>query len=318
MGRLVDGKWTTEWYTPDEKGRFVRGTTKFRDRITADGSSGFPAAAGRYHLYVSYACPWAHRTLIFRKLKKLEDAISVSVVDYHMTEDGWHFSEREGATRDHVNNHAFLRDVYTAAKPNYTGRVTVPVLWDREQSTIVNNESREIIEMLNREMDAFGDPSVDFYPPDLTEQINQTLDAIYTPINNGVYRCGFATTQQAYDEAFTELFAALDHWDQVLAKQRYLCGNRITAADWCMFTTLVRFDSVYYVHFKTNQRHIWDYPNLGPYLRDLYQVPGVQETVHFNHIKKHYYMSHPTVNPHGIVPRGPAMDLTQPHGRDRF
>jgi putative glutathione S-transferase len=286
MGQLVDGKWSTEWYTPDEKGRFVRSETTFRGRVSSDGSSPFTPDAGRYHLYISLACPWAHRTLIMRSLKGLESTIGLSIVDAHMTDNGWHFSTNPGALPDTVNNCNFMREIYTLADPHYTGRVTVPVLWDKKNSTIVNN-------------------------------IDATIEAIYEPVNNGVYKAGFATTQEAYDSAVTELFGALDHWEGVLGSRRYLCGERITEADWCLFTTLVRFDAVYYTHFKCNRQHIYEYPNLWNYLKELYQIPKVSGTCNFDHIKRHYYMSHPMVNPHGIVPVGPVIDLDEPHDRDR-
>jgi putative glutathione S-transferase len=318
MGRLVEGRWTTEWYTPDAKGRFVRGETSFRGRITADGSSGFPAAKGRYHLYVSLACPWAHRTLIARALKKLEEAVSVSVVDPLMGDRGWVFGEGPGCAPDTVNGAEALWQVYTAARPDYTGRVTVPVLWDREQKTIVNNESREILRMLDTEMDAFGDASVTLCPEGRSAEIDRTIDALYQPVNNGVYRAGFATTQTAYDEAVTELFAALDVWDALLGGRRYLVGDLLTEADVCFFTTLVRFDAVYHGHFKCNLRRIVDYPHLSGYLRDIYQTPGVAETCNFDHIKQHYYRSHESINPTRIVPRGPLLDLSAPHDRARL
>ncbi len=315
MGRLVDGKWSNEWYRPDASGHFVRGQTSFRDRITADGSSGFPAEAGRYHLYVSLACPWAHRTLIVRALKKLAGAISVSVVDPFMGEHGWAFSDGPGCVRDPVGGADYLWQVYGRARPDYTGRVTVPVLWDRQRGTIVNNESREILRMLDAELDAIGDGSVTLCPEAQKAQIDATIDALYAPVNNGVYRAGFATTQAAYDEAVTLLFAALDGWDAVLGQRRYLCGDALTEADVCFFTTLVRFDAVYHGHFKCNLRRIADYPNLGGYLRDVYQTPGVAGTCDLDHIKQHYYRSHETINPTRIVPRGPVLDLTAPHGR---
>jgi putative glutathione S-transferase len=318
MGRLVEGRWTTEWYQPDAKGRFVRGETAFRDRVTADGSSGFPAEAGRYHLYVSLACPWAHRTLILRALKKLEAAISVSVVDPFMAERGWTFSDGPGCVPDTVNGAETLWQVYVKARADYTGRVTVPVLWDKRRGTIVNNESREIIRMLDTELDALGDPSVTLCPPALRAEVDRTIDAIYTPINNGVYRAGFAATQSAYDEAVVEIFDALDHWEGVLAGQRYLCGDALTEADVCLFTTLLRFDPVYHGHFKCNLRRIADYPNLGGYLRDVYQTPGVAGTCDIAHVKQHYYRSHETINPTRIVPRGPILDLDAPHGRARL
>ncbi len=316
LGQLVEGKWVSKREQEDSKGRFVRPSTTFRDRVTADGSSGFKAESGRYHLYISWACPWANRTAILRKIKGLEEAISLSVVDPLMGEDGWEFSERSGTIPDTVNGTQYLRDVYLKAEPNYTGRVTVPVLWDKKTGTIVNNESREIIRMFDKEFDEIAQLDADFYPADLRETIDEAIDAIYQPINNGVYRAGFATTQEAYEEAVTQLFDALNYWEGVLGKQRYLCGNCITEADWCMFTTLFRFDAVYYVHFKCNVRHIYEYPNLWNYLKDLYQQPGVRDTCNLEHIKLHYYMSHPSVNPHGIVPKGPILDFEAPHNRD--
>lgn len=312
MGRLVDGKWTTEWYSPDARGRFVRGETAFRDRVTADGSSGFPAVAGRYHLYVSYACPWAHRTLLVRKLKGLEQAISISVVNPFMGDDGWSFEDAPGTLPDTVNGARFLREIYVKARGDYTGRVTVPVLWDRERQTIVNNESREIIRMLDTEMAGLGGGGASLYPEALRERIDEAITAIYTPVNNGVYRAGFATTQEAYDEAVTELFAALDHRDGVLGRQPFLCGEALTLADVCLFPTLYRFDPVYHGHFKCNLRRIVDYPNLWPYVRRIYQMPGVRETCHLDHVKQHYYRSHPTINPTRIVPKGPVIDHDAP------
>jgi putative glutathione S-transferase len=318
MGLMVDGKWTTDWYKSDSKGRFKRPETKFRNPVTADGSSGFKAEAGRYHLYVSHACPWAHRTMIMRKLKKLEDAISVSIVDHFMGDDGWVFSENPGTIPDTVNNKQFLREIYQLADSNYSGRVTVPVLWDKQEKTIVNNESREILRMLDTEFDAVADSSANYAPAALLDKIDETQTAIYEPINNGVYRSGFATTQAAYEEAVTQLFDALDHWDSVLETQRYLCGDVITEADWCLFTTLVRFDPVYVGHFKCNLRRIVDYPNLWNYIKELYQVPGVAETCNFDHIKRHYYESHTGINPTGIVPKGPIIDYSEPHDRNRL
>jgi putative glutathione S-transferase len=317
MGQLVEGKWSTAWYTPDEKGRFVRGQTSFRDRVTADGSSGFPAEAGRYHLYISLACPWAHRTLIGRALKKLEGAISISVVDPFMAERGWVFSEGPGCIPDTVNGAETLWQVYVEARPDYTGRVTVPVLWDRQRATIVNNESREILRMFDTQFDAVGDASVTLFPEGRREAIDWTIDAIYAPINNGVYRAGFATTQAAYDEAVVEVFAALDHWERALGESRYLCGDTLTEADVCLFTTLLRFDPVYHGHFKCNLRRVVDYPNLWGYLRDVYQTPGVAGTCDLDHIKQHYYRSHETINPTRVVPRGPILDLGAPHDRAR-
>ena len=317
MGLLVEGKWQDQWYdTKSTGGRFVRKDSSFRDWVRADGSTRFAPADGRYHLYVSLACPWAHRTLIFRKLKKLEDAISLSVVHPYMLENGWEFGEAPGAIADGLHDSRYLHQVYTRADASYTGRVTVPVLWDREHGTIVNNESSEIIRMFNREFDAFGDSSIDFCPDALRGEIDEMNEWVYPRINNGVYRCGFATTQEAYEEAFCELFGALDDLETRLAGQRYLVGDQITEADWRLFTTLVRFDAVYVGHFKCNLRRIADYPNLSGYLRELYQVPGVAETVDFFHIKHHYYGSHGTINPTGVVPVGPELDLDRPHGRD--
>ena len=316
MGLLVEGRWRTGWYdTAETGGAFRRPPTKFRDRVTADGSSGFPAEAGRYHLYVSLACPWASRAVIVRKLKRLEDAISMSVVEPEMGDDGWRFGDGPGCVPDVVNGFTHLRDLYVAARPDYTGRVTVPVLWDRERRTIVSNESADIVRMLNREFDAFGDPEVDFYPEALQAEIDRRNEVVYENVNDGVYRAGFATEQGPYEAAFDRLFATLADIDGLLAERRYLAGDRITEADWRLFTTLVRFDAVYYLHFKCNLRRLVDMPNLWPYARELYQVPGVAETVSFDHIKRHYYRSHPTLNPGRIVPKGPELDFTAPHGR---
>lgn len=314
MGLLVDGVWQDRWYdTASTGGRFVRADSRFRNWVTEDGSSGFRAEAGRYHLYVSYACPWAHRTLIFRVLKGLEAAISVSVVEPLMLEHGWAFPE--GA--DALHGARFLYEIYTRADPHYSGRVTVPVLWDRERQTIVNNESAEIIRMLNGAFARAGATGPDLYPEPLRAEIDATNDWVYRTVNNGVYRAGFATSQEAYEEAVTALFESLDAIDERLGRQRYLAGDRITEADWRLFTTLVRFDAVYVGHFKCNLRRIADYPNLSGYLRELFQVPGVAGTVHFDHIKAHYYGSHKTINPTGIVPKGPILDFTTLHGRDR-
>jgi putative glutathione S-transferase len=316
MGLLVDGVWQDKWYdTSKSGGRFLRADAAFRARVTADGSSGFRAEPGRYHLYVSLACPWAHRTLIFRKLKRLEDVISLSIVDPFMGADGWQFSDGPGCIPDTVNGATFLHQIYSLAKPDYTGRVTVPVLWDKHKKTIVNNESAEIIRMLNTEFDAFGDAALDFYPADLRATIDELNAVVYAKVNNGVYRCGFATTQDAYEEAFGELFETLATLEIRLASSRYLFGARLTEADWRLFTTLLRFDAVYFGHFKCNLRRIADHANLSGYLRDLFQVPGVAETVSFAHIKRHYYASHRTINPTGIVPIGPAQDLGLPHHR---
>ncbi|MCU0524770.1 MAG: glutathione S-transferase family protein [Elainella sp. Prado103] len=318
LGVLQQGKWVSEREQEDEKGQFVRPSTTFRNWITADGSSGFKAEADRYHLYVSLACPWAHRTLIMRSLKGLNATISVSIVDPVMGEHGWEFSQYSGCIPDAVNQARYLWELYVKVDRHYTGRVTVPILWDRQTQTIVNNESREIIRMLDTEFATVAQSDRDLYPAEQRAAIDQTIDAIYQPINNGVYRAGFATRQAAYEEAVTELFAALAEWEQVLDRQRYLCGNQLTEADICLFTTLLRFDPVYYLHFKCNLLRIVDLPNLGGYLRDIYQTPGVKETCNLDHIKRHYYMSHPKVNPTRIVPQGPILDWESPHGRDRF
>ena len=314
MGLLIEGRWQDQWYdTKTTGGAFVRPETQFRDWVKADGSTPYRPEAGRYHLFVSLACPWAHRTLIVRALKGLTDVIGVSVVDPLMREEGWTFPEP-----DPVTGSTRLYEVYAKARPDYTGRVTVPVLWDRKTGTIVNNESAEIIRMLNREFDAFGDPSVDLYPADLAGAIDELNAFVYDRINNGVYKAGFATSQEKYEQAFDALFAALDALDARLSDRRYLFGDRRTEADWRLFTTLVRFDAVYVGHFKCNLRRIADHPNLSGYLRDLYQVPGIAETVNFAHIKRHYYASHTMINPTGIVPKGPALDLDAPHGRERL
>jgi len=325
MGLLIDGVWHNQWYdTKDTGGRFIRTESQFRNWVTADGSAGpsgkagFKAEPGRYHLYVSYACPWAHRTLIFRALKQLQDVISLSVVDHYMGAEGWTFYEKDGATPDHLFGSKRLHEIYTRADPNYSGRVTVPVLWDKQRNTIVSNESSEIIRMLNSAFNDFGDASLDFYPEALRGEIDEINALIYPNINNGVYRAGFATTQEAYEEAFAQLFNALDHVEERLSRQRYLVGNRLTEADWRLFTTLLRFDPVYVGHFKCNRQRIADYPNLTNYTRELYQVQGVAPTVNLKHIKAHYYGSHKGINPSGIIPVGPEIDYTVPHDRDRF
>jgi putative glutathione S-transferase len=312
---LVEGKWKTQKQFQNEEGRFVRSTTSFRDWVTADGSSVFPAEAGRYHLYISWACPWAHRTAMMRTLKGLEDAISLSSVDPFMGDDGWMFSDEYP---DSLNGAKYLREIYTAAAPDYTGRVTTPVLWDKERNVIVNNESRDLIRILDTEFESVSTTNLDLCPLDLRDEIETTIDAIYEPVNNGVYKSGFASKQEVYEEAVTELFEALDHWDDVLGSQRYLCGDRLTEADICLFTTLIRFDVVYHGHFKCNVRRIVDYPNLSGYLRDIYQIPGIAETVYLDDIKRHYYTSHESVNPTRIVPVGPDIDLNAPHDRERF
>jgi putative glutathione S-transferase len=299
----------------DERGNFVRPPSRFRDRVTADGSSGFPAEAGRYHLYVSLACPWAHRTIIMRRLKGLEDVVSLSVVDPLRDERGWAFTEGRGNGPDPVNGFAFLSEAYLATDPEFRGRFTVPVLWDRVTGRIVNNESADIIRMLNAEFAALVPATADYYPPELREEIGEVEEFVYDCVNNGVYRVGFAARQEAYDEAFWTLFSALDDLEARLSEQRYLVGGRITEADWRLFTTLVRFDPVYHGHFKCNLRRLVDYPAMWGYTRDLYQVPGVAATVDFDHIKRHYYLTHRRINPMGIVPLGPEMDFWAPHGR---
>jgi putative glutathione S-transferase len=322
MGRLVEGVWRDEGRDSTRSGgRFVRSETQFHNWITADGragptgESGFAAEPGRYHLYVSLACPWAHRTLIMRKLKGLEDAIDVSVVHWHMAEHGWEFREGPGATGDRLYGSRYLHEVYTRAKPDYSGRVSVPVLWDRERRTIVNNESAEIIRMFNAAFDRVGARGPDFYPEPLRGEIDAINDRVFETVNNGVYRAGFATAQDAYEEAVTALFETLDELEARLAHRRYLVGEQITEADIRLFTTLVRFDPVYVGHFKCNLRRLVDYPNLWAYARELYQLPGVADTVDFFHIKQHYYGSHESVNPTGIVPLGPLLDWTELHGR---
>ena len=323
MGLLIDGKWVDKWYDTDAtQGRFVRTEAQYRNWITADGSAGptgdggFQAEAGRYHLYVSLACPWAHRTLIFRALKGLEDMISVSVVNPLMREHGWTFDPDAGVIADPLNDADYMHQVYTANDPDYSGRVTVPVLWDKQQQRIVNNESAEIIRMLNSAFDSIGAKPGDYYPEALRTQIDEINERVYDRINNGVYKAGFATTTEAYEQAFWPLFDMLDELEQRLADQRYLLGDVLTEADWRLFTTLIRFDPVYHGHFKCNLKRIEDYPNLSGYVRELYQWPGVAATVNMQHIKDHYYRSHATINPTGIVPAGPLLELDRPHGRD--
>ena len=325
MGKLVNGIWHDIWYeTSENRGQFKRSESRFRNWVTKDGSAGpggkagFAAEAGRYHLYVSYACPWAHRTLIFRSLKKLEDLVSVSVVDPLMLENGWEFHDRDDATVDHLFGADYLHQIYTRAEPDYSGRVTVPVLWDRQQNTIVSNESSEIIRMFNTAFNDLTGDTQDFYPQELRDDIEALNAVIYDTVNNGVYKCGFATTQSAYEASLGPLFATLDTLEDRLATRRYLFGNRVTEADWRLFTTLVRFDPVYAGHFKCNIRRIQDYQNLMAYTRDLYQQAGVQGTVNMRHIKHHYYRSHLMINPTGIVPSGPQIDLALPHWRDRM
>ncbi|MEO0947490.1 MAG: glutathione S-transferase family protein [Cyanobacteria bacterium J06641_5] len=319
MGLLIDGVWHDRWYdTKSTGGRFVRKASQFRNWLSADGSSGFKAEANRYHLYVSLACPWAHRTLIFRALKGLEDLISISVVHWYMAESGWTFADGEGVVPDSLHGAEYLHQIYAKAQPDYTGRVTVPILWDKQTGTIVSNESSEIIRMFNSAFDVLGATPGDYYPAELREEVDALNDRIYNTVNNGVYKAGFATTQAAYEEALGPLFESLDWLEAKLARQRYLAGDRLTEADWRLFTTLVRFDPVYVGHFKCNQRRIVDYPNLWAYVRELYQVTGVAETVNLHHIKGHYYQSHATINPTGVVPAGPDINFLEPHGRDRI
>jgi putative glutathione S-transferase len=323
MGLLVDGVWQEE-ASRTKDGHFLRPMTSYHDFVTADGSpgptgkGGFPAEAGRYHLYVSLACPWAHRTLIFRELKKLDNVISVSNAQPLYGKTGWEYCSAQGGTIDAVNGKATLAEIYLLADPHYTGRVSVPVLWDKKRRTIVNNESSEIIRMLNSAFDAFTNVRTDYYPAGLRGEIDRINDIVYPNVNNGVYRAGFATSQEAYEEAARAIFATFDNLEERLSGQRYLVGSQITEADWRLFTTLVRFDAVYFSHFKCNLRRLADYPNLWNYLRDLYQVPGVADTVSIEQIKRHYYGSQRQVNPTGIVPIGPLIDFTAPHDRARF
>ncbi len=299
MGELIDGVWKAGWYDPDEAGAFRRPKTKFRGQELAP-------ERGRYRLYASYACPWAHRTLITRSFRGLEDAIEVTIMDPKMGDDGWSFGPQ------------LLRDVYLLADPHYTGRVTVPVLWDKEKGSIVNNESREVMRLLDTKLDALATNATSLAPPELRERIDRVLDAIYAPINDGVYRAGFATKQEAYEKAVTRLFTALGEWNETLGHQRYTCGDVFTEADVALFTTLLRFDVVYYSHFKCNVRRLQDYPNLWGFVRDVYQMPAVRRTCRLDHIKTHYYWSQTTVNPHRIVPVGPTLDLDAPHERARL
>ncbi len=325
MSLMIHGQLRHDWYEAEtESGEFIRQDSQFRNWVTVDGApgpsgeGGFRAEPGRYHLYVSLACPWAHRTLIFRQLKNLQDIVSVDVVHPHMGPEGWNFDAYPGATGDTVNGFEYLYQVYARADPDYTGIVTVPVLWDRQRQTIVNNESSEIIRMFNSAFDALPGVAagVDLYPPALRADIDALNAVIYEDVNNGVYRAGFARSQAAYDTAFDALFARLDELDRRLATQRFLLGARPNEADWRLFVTLVRFDAVYVGHFKCNRQRIADYPNLGGYLRDLYQWPGIAGTVSLDHIKQHYYTSHPQLNPSGIVPKGPWLDLDSPANRE--
>jgi len=324
MGLLVDGRWQDKWYESSKDGAFQREQAQRRHWLTADGKpgptgvGGFAAEPGRYHLYVSLACPWAHRTLILRKLKGLESLIDVSVVSWLMLENGWTFDKALGSTGDKLDHFDFMHQRYTADTADYSGRVTVPVLWDKQQKRIVNNESSEIIRMFNGAFDDLTGNDLDFYPAPLRGEIDALNERIYPAVNNGVYRAGFATSQQAYEQAFDEVFAELDRLELLLGANRYLAGEYLTEADIRLFTTLIRFDAVYYGHFKCNLRRIADYPNLSNWLREIYQWPGIAETVDFEHIKNHYYASHRTINPTGVVPKGPAQDFTVAHDRERL
>ncbi len=324
MGLLVDGQWHDKWYDTDSTGgEFKRSESQFRNFITADGSAGptgragFKAEAGRYHLYVCMACPWAHRTLIFRTIKGLQDMVDVSVVDYFMGESGWTFDqEHDDIVSDDLYGLDYLYELYIKADSNYSGRVTVPVLWDKQQDTIVSNESADIIRMLNSAFDDIGAKSGDYYPSDLRTNIDNINARVYSDINNGVYKAGFATEQSVYEKHVATLFEALDWVEGLLADNRYLTGDRLTEADWRLFTTLIRFDAVYHGHFKCNLKQLIDYPNISGYVRELYQMPGIADTVRMDHIKAHYYTSHPTINPNGIVPLGPDQDFSLPNNRD--
>ncbi len=323
-GVFVDGVWHSQWYDTASGGRFVPAEPVFRNWVTADGGpgpsgeAGFAAERNRYHLYVSLACPYAHRTVIFRKLKELESVISMSILDPVMGEQGWEFGSSPGTTADTINDKRRLGEIYLLADPRYTGRVSVPVLWDKKRHTIVNNESPEIIRMLNSAFADLTNNRADYYPPELRAEIDRVNARVFSDVNIGVYRAGFATVQSAYEEGCRVVFAALDWLEDVLSRQRYLVGARLTEADWRLFTTLVRFDAVYYGHFKCNLRRIIDYPNLANYLRELYQTPGIADTVNLEHIKRHYYMSMTAINPTQIVPLGPQLEFSAPHDRDRF
>lgn len=325
MGLLQNGKWQDKWYdTQGNEGAFKREAAQLRNWVTRDGSAGpsgdagFKAESGRYHLYVSLACPWAHRTLIFRSLKGLEEHISVSVVSPDMLGQGWSFDHSSGSTGDDVNSSEYMHEVYTRNKADYSGRVTVPVLWDKKTQRIVSNESSEIIRMFNTAFDDLTGNTQDFYPESLRSEIDVINERIYHAVNNGVYRTGFATTQEAYEAAYVDLFDCLDELEQRLANQRYLVGSKLTEADWRLFTTLIRFDSVYHGHFKCNRQRLEDYPNLSNYLRDLYQHDGIANTVNFEHIKRHYYYSHDMINPTRVVPLGPDIDYFSEHNRNRL
>ncbi|CAG9297185.1 glutathione S-transferase family protein [Celerinatantimonas diazotrophica] len=325
MGRLINGQWHDQWYnTAENQGQFKRSEAQFRNWVTPDGSAGpsgvngFKAQAGRYHLYISHACPWANRTMIFRQLKGLNELIDVSVVNWFMAEHGWTFAPGTDVTGDKLYGLDYLYQLYLKADPNYSGRVTVPVLWDSERQTIVSNESADIIRMFNSAFDEVGAKAGDYYPQALRGEIDKLNNQIYDTVNNGVYKAGFATTQQAYEDSVYPLFKTLDQLEARLATHRYLLGDTLTEADWRLFTTLVRFDAVYYGHFKCNIRRISDYPNLFGYLRELYQMDGIAQTIHFDHIKGHYYQSHDMINPTQIVPVGPEIDLNAPHQRQHI
>ncbi|MAY02353.1 MAG: glutathione-dependent reductase [Gammaproteobacteria bacterium] len=320
MGLLVKGEWSTDWYDTDSSGgEFIRTDAQFRNSI---GDENYPAEAGRYHLFVSLACPWAHRTLIFRKLKKLEDIIGVTTVVPEMLEHGWVLSDEESLAHGYeacpIEGIKYMYEVYTTCQPDYSGRVTVPTLWDKKTNTIVSNESSEIIRMLNTAFNELTGDDKDYYPQDLRQEIDEVNELVYHNINNGVYKCGFATKQDVYEKHYDNLFEAMDKVEEILGRQRYLAGSQLTEADWRLFTTLIRFDPVYYGHFKTNKRRIEDYPNISNYVRELYQVPGVSDTVSFRHIKVHYYYSHDMINPTQVVPAGPDIDYNRPHNREEL
>lgn len=325
MGLLIKGQWHDRWYdTEGNDGHFQREEAQLRNWITADGQEGpngalgFKAEAGRYHLYVSLACPWAHRTLIFRKLKNLEKYVSVSVVSPDMLDQGWSFNEAEGSSGDDLFGATHLHEIYTRNKSDYSGRVTVPLLWDKLTGSVVSNESSEIIRMFNSAFNELSGNQDDYYPKELAAEIDEVNSWVYQDINNGVYRSGFATSQKAYQESYDRLFSALDRVEEILSIQRYLVGKQISEADWRLFTTLIRFDAVYHGHFKCNRQRLEDFPNISNYVRELYQWPGISETVDFYHIKRHYYYSHDMINPSRVVPAGPDIDYSRPHDRGRF
>ncbi len=324
MGVMVEGRWHDRWYdTKGSQGRFVRSESQFRNWVTEDGRpgptgrGGFKAEPGRYHLYAGLACPWTHRTLIFRALKGLDEIIPISVTHWFMGAEGWTFEDGPGVIADPIHGARRVHEIYKAAAADYSGRVTVPVLWDRQTATIVSNESADIIRMMNSAFDQLGAAAGDYYPEPIRAEIDAINAEIYERVNNGVYRAGFATSQAAYEESVEPLFVTLDRLEALLGQQRYLCGSQITEADWRLFPTLVRFDPVYVGHFKCNIRRLSDYPNLWAYTREMFQWPGIRETVNFEHIKRHYYESHESINPTRIVPIGPSLDFEKPHGRAR-